>query len=99
MSFCMWIEVKVTWSRKIADNPNGIAPSSPGLASQRLPWINVFKGFINPNGVVAVYVRIFTSIPFGVTPLGLRARFGRLPRVDTDAPTLGWRTKSRWDLL
>jgi hypothetical protein len=35
--------------RKSVFNPKGIAPSSPRLACQRLPWIHVRKGN-NPNG-------------------------------------------------
>ena len=41
--------------------PNGIASISPGLAQQRLPWVNVQRGGIKPDRV-ASFVKDDTTL-------------------------------------
>jgi len=65
--------------------PTGLKCYSPGLARQRLPWVNAAG--LNP-------VRVESDVPRGLrandpTPTGL-VSFSGLPRVDAAASTLGY---------
>jgi hypothetical protein len=50
----------------VSGNPNGIASISPGLALQRLPWVNVQRNDINPE-------RVASFVTADTTPSGLFA--------------------------
>jgi len=63
----------------------------PKVARHALPWVNVARNFSNPNGVVAFRRSTVTQPRWGC------GNFSRLTQGSRFAPTLGWRTQSRWD--
>jgi hypothetical protein len=63
----------------------------PKVARHELPWVNVVQNFSNPNGVAASRRPIVTQPRWGC------GDFSRLTQGSRCAPTLGWRTQSRWD--
>jgi hypothetical protein len=63
----------------------------PKVARHELPWVNVVQNFSNPNGVAASRRPTATQPRWGCEDLL------RLTQGSRFAPTLGWRTQSRWD--
>ncbi len=49
-----------------SSNPKGIVSLSPGLARQRLPWVNVQHIALNPEGVASLFTTDTT--PSGLFP-------------------------------
>ena len=84
-------------------NPKGITSFSPGLPQRGYPGKRI-QNKSNPNGV-APRSQSVDQIPSGIiehlcrNPVGVGGLFGRLTQGSRVATTLGWRAKSRWDLI
>ena len=65
--------------------------SKPKVARHELPWVNIGRNFLNPNGVVAALRQTQPQPRWGWLNLL------RLTQGSSCLATLGWMTQSRWD--
>jgi hypothetical protein len=76
--------------RGLANESQRDSGPKPKVARNELPWVNVGQNFSNPNGVAAFRRPIVTQPRWGWRDLA------RVTQGSRFAPTLGWRTQSRW---